>query len=76
MKNFKNSLYFSILKLIKREIIIAVFDSYIYIYYLLFIIKSNPNKRVIQMFINLLIQKNVSFNKNLCNTSNVLLRNL
>lgn len=75
MKNLKNSLYFSILKLIKKKIIIAVFDSYMY--YLLFIIKINPNKYVIEMFIDLLIQKkNVLFNKNLCSTSNVLLRNL
>lgn len=72
MKNekFTNSPYFSILKSIKKEITIAVFD--LYTYYLLFRIKSNLNKCVIQIFINLLIQKNVLFNKNLCNTSNVL----
>lgn len=59
MKNLKNSLYFSILKLIKKKIIIAVFDSYMY--YLLFIIKINPNKCVIQMFIDLLIQKKMFY---------------
>lgn len=77
MKNekFKKFPIFFNFEINKKKIIIAVFDSYMY--YLLFIIKINPNKCVIQMFIDLLIQKqNVLFNKNLCSTSNVLLRNL
>lgn len=77
MKNekFKKFPIFFNFEINKKKIIIAVFDSYMY--YLLFIIKINPNKCVIEMFIDLLIKKkNVLFNKNLCSTSNVLLRNL
>lgn len=77
MKNekFKKFPIFFNFEINKKKIIIAVFDSYMY--YLLFIIKINPNKCVIEMFIDLLIQKkNILFNKNLCSTSNVLLRNL
>lgn len=61
MKNekFKKFPIFFNFEINKKKIIIAVFDSYRY--YLLFIIKINPNKCVIQMFIDLLIQKKMFY---------------